>query len=47
MNPYVQGKADQDAGKPSANPYPEFSAKWGQYNMGYNYKGVLEGWLSK
>ena len=37
VNPYEMGKADALAGKPSNNPFLEFSAKWEHYNMGYNH----------
>lgn len=35
-NPYEQGVQDALKKKQSNNPYPEFTAKWGLYNQGYN-----------
>lgn len=36
LNPYEKGQSDYKDGLKSMNPYPEFSAKWGLYNRGYN-----------
>lgn len=42
LNPYEQGQADFKNGlKISCNPFPVFSARWAQYNRGFN---TASGW---
>ena len=36
MNPYELGVFHAKTTGKSNNPYPEFSAKWGMYNHGFN-----------
>lgn len=46
LSPYAQGEADFNNklggyyGKPSCNPFSPFTARWADYNRGYN-----KGWM--